>query len=389
MIIGIDNVSTGLSTSPMPLGGMRMYLNHFVTSLLKWGPQHKYILFSPDWFESPFGQNTPNFRDIRVGNVPVNRLGRVAFEQLNYRQAIYRHKPDVFVGLHNTLPWGLKVPSVIFIKSTQYLFFPGAYSLVRLLYLRLIVHLSVRWATSVIVPTRSVGDDVVRVLRISPGKIEVLPEALYPLKTNVLQSPDGETLRQKIVQFTGGRPFVLCVGATYGYKNLDRLVNAFARFRTVLGSEHVLLLIGGEAAVSFEHIKAVARAAGVDDKVVCCGSLPHVEVIAAYNLADMMVMPSLYETFGHPVLEAMACGCPVVTSNVSAMPEVAGDAAELVDPYHTRKIADGMLRLARDEAHRTQLVELGRRRAAEFSWERTACHALEILEKTKVLGTHQ
>jgi glycosyltransferase involved in cell wall biosynthesis len=388
MIVGIDNVSTGLATSPVALGGMRNYLEHFVTSLATWGTKHKYVLFSPDWFESPFDKDIPCLQDVRVGNVPVNRFGRVLFEQTAYRNMIYRHRPDVFVGLQNTLPIGLRIPSVVLVKSIQYLLFPEAYSTLRLLYLRWAVRMAIHSATYAIVPAISVGNDLARVLGISSNKIEVMPEALYFDNTNVLQDGEEARFRQKIEQFTTGKPYVLCVGATYGYKNLERLIRAFAKFRSMQGSRHVLLLIGGEAGTSFERIHYIAEEVGLGDDVICCGICTQAELIVAYGMADMMVMPSLYETFGHPILEAMACGCPVVTSNVSAMPEVAGDAAELVDPYDIDKIAGGMLRVACDSDYRTRLVDLGRRRATEFSWERIATQTLEMLERARSSTAH-
>lgn len=386
MIIAIDNVSTGLATSPATLGGMRMYLQNFVNSLVRHGPQHEYILFSPDWFVSPFERDTANLRDVRVGDIAASRIRRVAFEQLGYRKVIYRHRPDVFIGLQNTLPFRLAVPSLFFVKSIQYLFFPEAYSRARLFYLRWVIRTSMSTATKALVPAKAVGDDLVRVLGVPPAKIEVLPEALYIIRPDVLAGPNGEALRARIEALAHGRPFVLSVGATYGYKNLQRLVKAFARFKALSRSPAVLLLIGGEAGTSFIEIKALARSVGRGDEVVCCGPLPHQEVVAAYNLADMMVMPSLYETFGHPVLEAMACGCPVVTSNVSAMPEVAGDAAALVDPYDVEDIAESMLRIARDESYRALLIKRGHRRAGMFTWEQTASKALRIIEQVAYSG---
>jgi glycosyltransferase involved in cell wall biosynthesis len=355
-----------------------MYLTNFVESLLHHTP-HEILLFSPDWFESPFPYDLPRLSDIRLEGVPVQQVGRVLYEQIRYRAVIRRKRPDVFVGLLNSVPLGLNMPSAVFVKSLQYLYVPEAFSLLRRTYLRLMVQFTARQADILIVPTRATGQDLQQKTGISPYKIRVLPEALYARERNVLQTEKGGELRTRVHQLTRGTPFILCVGATYPYKNLNRLILAFARLKERLKSPHILLLIGGEGGVTREALGKIARQAGVEESVVCAGSRPYDEVIAAYNLADIMVMPTLYETFGHPVLEAMACGCPVVTSNSGSVAELAGDAAELVNPLEIESIEAGMYRLLTDEVRRACLVVRGRAQAARFTWEATALGAHKIL----------
>ena len=355
-----------------------MYLTNFVESLLRHTP-HEILLFSPDWFESPFPPNQPGLTDIRLKGVPVQQIGRVLYEQIRYRAFIRLKQPDVYIGLLNSIPLGLRIPSAVFVKSLQYLYVPKAFGLLRRMYLRLMVQITARQAHILIVPTQATAQDLQQKTGVFPHKIRVLPEALYTREANVLQTEQGKELLLRVRQLTRGTPFILCVGATYPYKNLDRLILAFARLRKRLKSHHVLLLIGGEGGVTRKALGDIARQAGVETSVVCAGSRPYEEVIAAYNLADMMVMPTLYETFGHPVLEAMACGCPVVTSNSGSVAEVAGDAAELVDPLEIESIEAGMYRLLTDGVRRAVLVERGRARAAVFTWEATALGAHKIL----------
>jgi glycosyltransferase involved in cell wall biosynthesis len=386
MVIAIDNVSTGLATSPHALGGMRMYLYNFVASLMRWGSQHNYVLFSPSWFQTPFQESDIGLEHVRVGDVAENRFARVWFEQIDYRKYIYNAAPDIFVGLQNSLPYNLRIPSAVFVKSTQYMFFPEAYSPVRLWYLRLTLRSALHTATKAIVPTMAIGQDLIRAFGVDSTKLEVLPEALYIHNSKLLDGPEGLQLKGQILHYTKGRPFVLCVGATYGYKNIDNLVVAFSQFVNRTDSDHVLLLIGGEAAISFRHIKEFAQKNGVGNRVICTGPLPHKIVAVAYNLAEMLVMPSLYETFGHPILEAMACGCPTVTSNVSAMPEVAGDAAALITPHDPQDIANSMFRIWSDDEYRCLLVDRGYKRASEFTWERTVKLAIDIFDRVKFFG---
>ena len=128
----------------------------------------------------------------------------------------------------------------------------------------------------------------------------------------------------------------------------------------------------------YKWIRARLRQLGVEDDVLFPGYVPGEELADFYHLADVFVYPSLYEGFGLPVLEAMACGVPVITSNISAMPEVAGDAAVLVEPNNSQDLAAAIERVVTDEALRRSLIEKGLRRSSLFSWQKAACHTLDL-----------
>jgi glycosyltransferase involved in cell wall biosynthesis len=378
MRVALDNVSTGLSTSPQTIGGMRMYFTNLVETLLH-HTDHQILLLSPKWFESPFPTDLARLTDIRLAGVPVHRSARVLYEQFRYHAEIEAARPDVYIGLCNSIPHGLPIPSAVFVKSLQYLYTPEAFDFVRRTYLQWVVRLTARQANVLIVPTQTTGKDLERVAGVSSEKIRVVPEALYIRNSNILELDKGSGLRESIARLTGNRPFILCVGATYPYKNLERLIFAFARLKSQLRSPLVLLLIGAEGGVTYTSLRQLAQNAGVGESVICAGRRPYDEIVAAYNLAELMVMPTLYETFGHPVLEAMACGCPVVTSNFGAVAEVAGLSAELVDPFDVESIATGMQRVLTDESRQAFLKQTGRDRSAQFSWRSVALQINEIL----------
>jgi len=376
--VGIDNISPGLSTSPQTIGGMRMYLTNLVESLSR-DTDYQIVLFSPDWFDSPFPPDLVHLVDVRLPRVPISRVQRVVYEQTRYRTEIESARPDVFIGLCNSIPWGLNTPSAVFIKSLQFLYTPESFSFARRKYLQWVVRLSARQADILIVPTKTTGNDLERVTGVKSNKIRVVPEALYPRDSMIFQTGQGGELRDCIYRLTGNKPFILCVGATYPYKNLERLILAFARLKQRLKSDLRLLLVGAEGGVSYAMLRQLAQDAGVGESVVCAGRLSHDEITAAYKLAELMAMPTLYETFGHPVVEAMACGCPVVTSNRGAVAEVAAMAAELVDPLDIESITRGMQRILSDESRRTELVASGRARSAQFSWTQVTSQLSEIL----------
>jgi glycosyltransferase involved in cell wall biosynthesis len=174
---------------------------------------------------------------------------------------------------------------------------------------------------------------------------------------------------------TPREPYFLYVGTIQPRKNLVRLLEAFAQ----LSPEAPRLVIAGKRGWLSAPIERRAAELGLAERVVFAGYVPDAELPGLLRGALAFVFPSLYEGFGMPVLEAMAAGVPVLTSSTSALPEVAGDAALLVDPCDTAAIAGGMARLAGDASLRADLRARGLARAAEFTWERCARETLAVL----------
>ncbi|MEA2233990.1 MAG: hypothetical protein QOD83_3806 [Solirubrobacteraceae bacterium] len=172
------------------------------------------------------------------------------------------------------------------------------------------------------------------------------------------------------------RPYVLAAGTLEPRKNLERLLDAWARLAPALRDAHDLVLVG-PAGWEADAILRRARGAGVR----VTGYVPDEELAALYGGCQLFCYPSLYEGFGLPVLEAMRAGAPVITSNISSLPEVAGDAAVLVDPLSVDAIRSALARLLADPDERARLREAGRARAAGFSWERTASELRDVLRR--------
>ena len=186
------------------------------------------------------------------------------------------------------------------------------------------------------------------------------------------------------MRFALTHPFVLYVGNIKPHKNLERLIEAFAIARSGGPDDLRLVMIGDEIS-KYPALRQSVHRHRLDKHVRFFGFQPAATLVAFYRMARAFVFPSLYEGFGLPPLEAMANLTPVVTSNISSMPEVAGDAALLVDPHDPRAIADGIHRAVTDEALRADLIERGRRRAAAFSWREAAVRTLDVYRS--VLGT--
>ena len=172
------------------------------------------------------------------------------------------------------------------------------------------------------------------------------------------------------------KPFVLFVSSLWPYKNCDGLLQAWSSARAALGDRQLVIIGAGRDKEYAESLPALAQELGITDDVVFVGGIPLAETVSFYRAADVFVYASFNETFGLPILEAMACGCPVVTSNVTAMPETAGGAAALCDPTDPASIAKAILEATGPA--RDGLIERGLRRASQFTWGATGAATLDV-----------
>jgi glycosyltransferase involved in cell wall biosynthesis len=381
--IAIDNVSSGESTGRNAPGGMATYLNELLRCFNLLEPSNRYVMLAPAWAQ-PVAGRTRNVCGHHLPLVPRARPLRVVYQQTLLPAAIHATQSDVLFEIATIAPLASPIPVVLSVQFLQFYLMPQAYGRLRAAYLRLMLPLSVRRATRIITFTEAAKRDLVRFTGADATKVAVIAHGLSPSVWRAASAPaDDPNLRTGLV-LTSGRPYILYVSATYGYKNHRRLVRAFARMKHRSGLPHVLLLVGAEAGVPFDAIRAEARRAGVLDDVVIAGGVP--EAARLNRLASLAVMPSLYETFGYPLLEAMACGCPVVATDRGSTGELAGDAGLLVDPEDERELADAMELALTDVQLRDELASRGRKRAAPFRWERAAGETLAVLHAAAARG---
>jgi glycosyltransferase involved in cell wall biosynthesis len=244
---------------------------------------------------------------------------------------------------------------------------------------RLIYHLwlplAVRAADAVITVSQQSREDILDHLPLSPARVAAIPEAADRRFRPLPPSEFAPILRELGIAW----PYILYVGALEPRKNLPRLLAAYARLRH-WSERWRLVIVGARRANSAPIFEAVQRLA-LEPYVHFTGFVTDDHLPALYAGADLFAFPSLYEGFGLPVLEAMACGAPVVTSNSSSLPEVAGDAAILVDPADVEQIAQAMWLVLSQPALADALRRRGLARAAQFTWERTARETIAVYER--------
>jgi glycosyltransferase involved in cell wall biosynthesis len=231
---------------------------------------------------------------------------------------------------------------------------------------------AVRCLDMIITDSQQSKTDIVRHLLVKPEKVVVVPLAANPHYCLCQE----ETVQIVIARHKITTPYILYVGALEARKNLPRLLEAYAQL--LQWSANWKLVVVGARKWKYSPIFETVMRLGLENHMHFMGFVPEDDLPALYNGADLFAFPSLYEGFGLPVLEAMACGTPVITSNVSSLPEVAGNAALLVDPYNVDELADAMRRILSAPALVADLRARGLERARQFSWERTAQETLAV-----------
>src|SRR2546425_145083 len=234
------------------------------------------------------------------------------------------------------------------------------------------------WARAVIADSNASKGEIVGWLRVPPERITVVPLGVDPVfRPLAPEDPWAANFRRR---HELPRDFVLAVGSIEPRKNLPRVLEALRRVRGQPGGPTPTLVHAGPEGWHPEEVAGAVQQLGLADAVRFLGYVPVEDLRALYSLARVFVYPSLWEGFGMPVLEAMACGCPVVTSNVSSMPEVAGEAAVLVDPTSVEDIARGLAAVWNDDGLRCGLVALGLARARQFTWPRAARETIAVYD---------
>lgn len=292
------------------------------------------------------------------------------FENLNFKYLwtqvglalqTFKDNLDVLFVPAHTLPiirkLGLKTVVTVHDLGSQYL--PQMHQLKQRLYLSFMQKRQLQGATKIIAVSKATKEDLVRKIGIDPQKISVIYEGFD----------------KRLFKYYNLKPknYYLFIGTVQPRKNLERVIRAVSYTKANL-------VIAGQKGWLSDEIYKLPKKLGIENRVKFLGYVPDEKLPKLYSGAIALVFPSLFEGFGLPILEAQACGCPVITSNVSSMPEIAGKGAILVNPYSVDDIKNAMLKLSMNHELKTKLTKLGLENIKRFSWEKCARETLEVLE---------
>lgn len=363
MLIGID-----ASRAPVAQRtGTENYSLFLIRALLKLDTRNRYRLYfntppAPDLF--------PSADNVEMRCMPFPRL----WTHLRLSWEMATRPPDVLFVPAHVLPLFHPRRSVVTVHDLGYLYYPQAHTRWAREYLRWSTCYNARSAAHAIVDSHATQRDLLQHCRAAPERVSVV----YPgCDSDVALYSAAETAAI-LERYRIPSPYVIYVGTLQPRKNIGGLLDAFAQVAARGGAAH--LAIVGKQGWLYESLYAHVRRLGLEGRVHFTGYVPQEHLSALLQGAQAFVLPSLYEGFGLPVLEAMACGTPVICSNAGSLPEVAGDAAVLVDPQDTGQLTQALVRVLGDAEMRRDLTQRGLRQAKRFSWEQCARQTLEILE---------
>lgn len=345
--------------------GIWRYASGLLAALSKIDAENEYLLFTGEYGLKQLAEGD-NLKWTIFGS--HRRTDRRFKEQAILPGYVRGLRIDLLHSLNNTAPIVLGAKSVVTVHDITFIRFPRErFRREKSVYYRVFVPPSLRRATKIISVSQNTAEDLASVYKVPRARIR----CVY---NGVNNNFGGHS--ERVFPFA----YLLFVGSVEPVKNVLRVIEAFHLFQKRFSSQHHLVVAGPEDWAS-SSADGLVRRLGIENRVVFTGEIPDSELESLYRHADLFVFPSLYEGFGLPVLEAMASGTPVITSNVSSLPEVAGDAAILVNPYKTEEIAGAMLRVLTHDGLRRKLSQRGKERARLFTWERCARETLEVYKE--------
>lgn len=342
--------------------GVSVYTRQLLSALPLAAPEHRYLAY--------VGSDAPKIAGADRIEAPVatqNPLVRIPWEQVALPVRAALDHVNVLHGTVNVIPWLASVPTVVTVHDLAFMRYPDRFPPAKVRYLHTAVDLSVRRATQIIAVSEHTRQDLIECFRVRKERVTVIHSGV-DARFQPGATEAGARLRE---EKTGGRRFVLSVGTLEPRKNLDVLIRAFGAAKRIVGSNHALVLVGARGWMD-GHLFELVKELELGDHVMFAGYVPSNELPSWYNAADLFAYPSAYEGFGLPLLEAMACGVPAITTASSALAEVAGDACITVEPGSEEALRVALVQVLSDEALRSTMRTAGLQRASAFSWERAA-----------------
>lgn len=365
-----------LSENPYAPSGAQGYYINLMRELSRVGNEHTFYLFVSRANKHLFGPyEAGNVKKIVFSYSNEKQKLRVLTEHFGFAPVIKKYGISVLnTGI---APLFCPCKLVVTMKTMHAYTNPKELPFSTLFYRRMTYRFTVKKTDIIISNSISHSRDLKQYLGVPDHKIRLVYEAI----DHSIFSPveDKTAFDADLTAFGIKRPFILFVSSLWPYKNAETLIDAFAVIKKQ-HPEYMLVLAGYAREESYlRKLKNLIHQHGITDSVVFTGGVSHDILAKFYQTASVFVYPSLYETFGLTILEAMACGCPVITSNISAMPEIAGNAALLFNPRDPEELSRKIASILTDGDLRRNLIHKGLQRAGEFTWENTAWRTLEAL----------
>jgi glycosyltransferase involved in cell wall biosynthesis len=366
-------------------GGIGRYTRELIQSLVAEGQAYEFRLFSarPPEFP-PVPNSLPVGKNVIHKPAPIEErwLYRIWYRaRLPLPIQFFTGRLDLFHSPDFVLPpVSGSIPTILTVHDLSFIHYPGSYPSKLVNYLNSVVPRSVARADHVLADSKSTLNDLASLWNVSPDKMSVLYSGVNPRFSPVRDNEKMTSIRHRYA--LGDRPIILTVGTVQPRKNYETLVRAFSRVAGRI--PHNLIIVGGRGWL-YDGLLAEIHRLKLADRIYLTGFVSDADLPALYSISEIFVFPSYYEGFGLPLLEAMACGTPIISSNSSSLPEVVSSenetAALLLSPTDEEGWAQAIHNLATNEEKRRSLVDAGFRQVVHFRWENTARQLLSLYDR--------
>lgn len=351
-------------------GGIGVYTRNLVSNLLKIDRKNEYVLLCSNNTALP--EDIISHENAREVKVPVSN--KLIWDEISL--PIYAHMERVDIIFHTkfAIPLVTAAKTVMVLHGTERFFYKDFHPKSDRLFFRTIYPYYLKKASAIIAVSDRANQDIVELVDIKSEKVKTVYLAVDPIFRVV---EDEKYLKRIRESYHLPDRFILCAGHVYPGKNVGRLFRAFDQVR----KQHaVKLVVAGDFRWKFKHDMDQISKLGLNEFIQVTGHVPAEDLVGFYNLAELTVFPSYYESFGLTNVEANACGCPLITSKTGGSPEAAGEAAIYVDPLDVDNIADSIIKILSDSELRKDLINKGFLNVERFSWEKSARQTIDIFE---------
>jgi len=363
-----------LSVVPGDVGGAEIYINNLIENIIRLDKTNQYFLFATQNNFSNYKYKNSNVKLIITKINNQNRYKRVLYEQFIFPFKVNKYKLDYLISPTGTSPLFFNnFQNIIIIQSLHSFLYPQEIPFIRRVYLNNLIKVSCKLAKGIICVSKDCANDLLEIIKINELKVQVILEGVdlsFFIKNKDLDFYKKYNLIDQKYIFS---PISLLP-----YKNWNRLIKAFKLFKEK-NKSFKLVIAGSDWFGGKYNLTKLIRDLNLEKDVLYLGLIPFNEIPSLYHHAKMVIYPSLKETFGLPVLEAMVCDVPVIASNTSSIPEVAGDAALLINPLKTDEISKAMNNLVKSNELAKILILKGRENIKRFDWKICAKKLIDYL----------
>lgn len=363
---------------PGKIGGTEVYLRNLLEEFTSWDLRNEYVLFLNQGAKFFFPEKENLKKVILPIPSPLKPI-RALFEQIVFLYLVKKYNLDILHSPGYVCPLlDINCAKVVTIFDLQYFHFPKNFSFPKRIYWQFFIPLSAKKAHKIITVSSYSKSDICNNLKIVPEKVEVIPLAVDPIffrekKEKVTSISAGGVLKLP-------EPFILSVSTFNPHKNIEKLIDAFSLLKKNAKIPHKLILVGIKQRNFYSIVRRIKNL-NLSKEVIILTNLPTEYLPDIYSRADLFVFPSFFEGFGLPPLEAMACSCPVVSSNATALPEVVNGGAILFNPINVEELAEAIVTVITNPEVKKQLIFRGLQVVRRYSWTFTAKETLRVYEE--------